>query len=97
MARQKTQGVFVVTPVQFQEDEDVQGISFKTAAQASLFANNMQKAVRSQVAKIKGLSKEEMKDFTGGIGLDILMQPTDADGEPEGNPALFDTVGIETD
>jgi hypothetical protein len=97
MARAKAQGIFVVTPVQFDESESLQGISFATATQASKFANDLQKFVKRSAAKIKGLSGEDAKNFKGGVGLDILMQPTDADGEPTGNPALFDTVGVEAD
>jgi hypothetical protein len=97
MARQKAQGVFVVTPVQFDEDDAVQGISFATASQASTFANKLQKFARAQAAKIKGLTGEDAKNFKGGMPVDILMQPTDADGEPTGNPALFDTVGLEAE
>lgn len=93
MARQKANGVFVVTPVQFEEDEAVQGISFQTASQASAFASKLQKFARNTAAKIKGV---DAKTMTGGIAVDILMQPTDSDGEPTGNPALFDTVGLES-
>lgn len=97
MARQKAQGVFVVTPVQFEEGDAVQGVAFATASEANLFAEKVNKFARTQAAKIKGLKGDEAKSFEGGLPLDILMQPTDSDGDAVGDPFLFGTVGLKTE
>lgn len=94
MARKKAQGVFVVTPTQFEAEEAVQGLSFPTAQKAVDFATQLQKAARRIHAKLTGTTAKLSK---ASVPLDILMQPTEADGTPIGEPVLYDSVGVNED
>lgn len=94
MARAKATGIFLVTPVQFDEDSAVQGLQFPSASKATDYATKMVKTSRRLYAKIMGLDKDEAKELTSAIGLDILMQQTDAKGKPTGDAFVYDTVGL---
>ena len=85
----------MVVPFQYEKDDFVPGIVFDSASQAHTFAYRLQSYVKNQVAKIKGLTKEEMAGFVVNFPLNVIMHPVDADGEPLGTPTLFETIGLD--
>ena len=94
MARNRANMVFVVTS-HVPENDTVYGIAFPNAQKAQKFATALTKAARRLAAKTLGLSKEDAKEFTKTLPLDILMQSVDADGQPTGDPGLFGSEGLE--
>ena len=93
MARQKAKGVFIVTGFQAEPEESVPGLEFKSASDATNFAQKMNKTAIRLWAKLNGVSKEDAKKKKSALGMDVLMQPTGAEGNHVGNPMLYETIG----
>ena len=106
----KMQGLFIVVPSQFENENELTGIAVTKPGVANSMADDIQKAVRRIAAKhlglsVKGLEKDPEKNPAQAkkraeilaeikaiptIGLDILFQPLDKDGNPTGEAYGYD-------
>lgn len=85
--------VFVVIPAQFDEEEEVAGLNFKTGSAAMQFTEAVNKAILSSYCKVNKITdKEEKKKVQAKLGMDVLLQPLDSEGNPVGEPAIFEQV-----
>jgi hypothetical protein len=105
MAKSKLKGVFIVVPAQFDTDAEAQGsvITLSSASKANAFCDDLQRWVKRYLSKemglsVKGLEKDDPKrkeilaDIKAlpTIGLDIVFQGVDANGDPVGEAMEFD-------
>ena len=102
MARKKATGVFIVTGYQADADGAVPGFEFGSASEALGFATKMHKTAIRLWAKTQEPDDTEarkalIKARSASLGLDVLIQPTDAAGNHVGDPMLYETIGVEDD
>jgi hypothetical protein len=88
-ARARMNGVFVVIPGQFDDDEPIVGLKFKDASKAGAFADGVRKFANRLYRKLNDTAPDT---DVNGVAFDILVQNVTPEGEPNGDPMILNSL-----